>query len=96
MAGIGFNLLTPSSTSRPLLHLLGLTDQQLQDHLAEGHPYGFILGHGKNMAFKDYKKAAHFLMERNFPDIAHDRQTKAIFIPETHLPKMPRIMDLSQ
>ena len=94
VAGIGLNFLTPTSPSRPLLDLLGLTDLQLQEYLAEGHPYGFILGHGRNTAFKDYKEAAKFLMERNIPDIAQDRQTKAIFIPETHLPKMPRIVDL--
>ena len=28
------------------------------------------------------------------PDISHNRQTTAIFIPETYLPKMPRILDL--
>ena len=28
------------------------------------------------------------------PDISYNRQTKAIFIPETYLPKMPRILDL--
>ena len=34
-------------------------------------------------------------MERNYPYILHDRQTKVVFIPETHLPKMPHIVDLS-
>ena len=33
-------------------------------------------------------------MERNMPYISHNRQTTAIFIPETYLPKMPRILDL--
>ena len=28
------------------------------------------------------------------PNISHNRQTTAIFIPETYLPKMPRILDL--
>ena len=32
-------------------------------------------------------------MERNMPEILHDVQTKAIFLPETHVPKMPRIVD---
>ena len=73
VAGIGLNFLTPTSPSRPLLDLLGLTDLQLQEYLAEGHPYGFILGHGRNTAFKDYKEAAKFLMERNIPDIAQDQ-----------------------
>ena len=64
--------------------------------MAEGHPYGFMLGQGRNTAFKDYHDAAKLLMERNMADIAEDRQTKEIFIPETHLPKMPRIVDLHQ
>merc|ERR1712004_182753 len=51
-------------------------------------------GHGKIIPFKDYKEAANALMERNFPEILHDRQTKVVFIPETHLPKMPHIVDL--
>merc|ERR1712004_269756 len=53
-------------------------------------------GHGKIIPFKDYKEAAEALMERNFPEILHDRQTKVIFIPETHLPKMPHIVDLEE
>ena len=28
------------------------------------------------------------------PNISHNRQTTAIFIPETYFPKMPRILDL--
>ena len=59
--------------------------------MAKGHPYEFNLGHGR--LFKDYKEAARALMERNMPEILHDVQTKAIFLPETHVPKMPRIVD---
>ena len=51
VAGIGLNFLTPSSPFRPLLHVLGLTDQQLQEYLTEGHSYGFILGHGRMLQF---------------------------------------------
>ena len=35
-------------------------------------------------------------MERNFPEILHDRQTEVVFIPETHLPKLPHIVDLDE
>ena len=35
-------------------------------------------------------------MERNMPEVLHNRQTKAIFLPKTHLPKMPRVVDLEQ
>ena len=64
--------------------------------MAKGHGYGFNMGHGKIIPFKDYKEAAEALMERNFPEILHDRQTEVVFIPETHLPKMPHIVDLPE
>ena len=48
--------------------------------MAKGHGYGFNMGHGKIIPFKDYKEAAEALMERNFPEILHDRQTKVVFI----------------
>ena len=96
VAGIGAHFLTPSSSPRPLPHLLGLTDQQLQEKIAKGHPYAFNLGHGKIIPFNDYEEAAKALMERNMPDVLHDTQTKAIFLPETHLPKMPRLLELEE
>ena len=30
------------------------------------------------------------------PDVLHDKQTKVIFLPETHLPKKPRVVDLKR
>ena len=95
VAGIGIHSLTPSSSPLPLPSLLGLSDLQLQEQMAKGHGYGFNMGHGRIIPFKDYKEAAEALMERNFPEILHDRQTKVIFIPETHLPKMPHVVDLN-
>ena len=62
--------------------------------MAKGHGYGFNMGHGRIIPFKDYKEAAEALMERNFPDILHNSQSEVVFIPETHLPKMPHIVDL--
>ena len=94
VAGIGVHFLTPSSKPLPLPVLLGLTDQELQEQMAKGHGYGFNMGHGRIIPFKDYKEAAEALMERNLPEILNDRQTKVVFIPETHLPKMPHIVDL--
>ena len=32
-------------------------------------------------------------MERNKPEILHNRQKKAVFLPEAHLPNIPRIVD---
>ena len=95
VAGIGVDILTPSPSPVPLPRLLGFNDDmQLQEQMAKGHAYGFNMGHGKIIPFKDYKEAAEALMERNFPEILHNRQTKVVFIPETHLPKMPHIVDL--
>ena len=91
VVGIGLNILTPTSTPRPLPDLLRLTNKQLQDQMAKGHTYEFNLGHGRH--FKDYKEAAAALMERNMPEVLHGTQTKAVFLPETHVPKMPRIVD---
>ena len=48
------------------------------------------MGNNNNIHFQDYKEAAEVLMERNMPDILHNRQTKAVFMPETHLPNNPR------
>ena len=96
VAGIGIHALTPSSSPLRLPRLLGLTDLQLQEQMAKGHGYGFNMGHGRIIPFKDYKEAAEALMERNFPDILHNRQTEVVFIPETHLPKMPHIVDLPE
>ena len=91
---LGVSLLAPSPNPRPLLHLLGATDQELQKEMARGHPYQFNLGHGRS--FKDYKEAANALMERNMPDVLNDRQTTVVFIPDTHLPKEPRVVDVAR
>merc|ERR1711989_45460 len=32
-------------------------------------------------------------MERNMLEVLHNRQTWAVFVPETHLPTMPRVVD---
>ena len=92
LAGIGLNILAPATNPGPLPDLLGFSnDQQLQGHMAKEHSYNFNLGHGK--LFKDYKEAAKALMERNMPDVFDGTQTQAIFLPETHLPRIPRIVD---
>ena len=96
VAGIGVHLLTPASNPRPLLDLLGLTDEQLQEVMAKDHPYGFIMGHNRNIPFSNYKEATEALMERNLPQILRDRQTEAVFMPETHLPIAPRIVDMQK
>merc|ERR1719295_747488 len=64
--------------------------------MAKRYPYAFNMGHGKIIPFKDYKEAGVVLMERNMPEVLHGTQTKAIFIPDAHLPKMPRVVDLEE
>ena len=91
---LGVSLLVPSPSPSPILGLLGVTDQELQEQMAKGHPYEFNLGGGK--VFKDYKEAVNALMERNIPDILHDKQTEVVFLPDTHLPKMTRIVDINR
>ena len=61
--------------------------------MAKGHPYMFNMGSGKTISYQNYQEAVRFLMERNFPELLHNRQTKVVLIPETHLPKVPRAVD---
>ena len=96
LAGIGVHSLTPPSTPQPLLDLLGLTDEQLQEVMAKDHPYGFIMGHNRNIPFSNYKEAAKALMERTLPQILEDKQTEPVFMPETHLPTVPRVVDMQE
>ena len=61
--------------------------------MAKGHSYAFNMGNKNIIPFKDFLVAAKVLMERNMPDVLHNRQTEAVFMPETHLPNMPRVVD---
>ena len=83
---LGVSLLLPSTNQRPLLDLLASTDQELQEHIAKGHPYEFSMGGGK--VFKDYKETANALMKRNMSALLHNKQTGVVIIPESNLPKM--------
>ena len=76
-----------------MLHLLCLSDQELQEQMAKGHSYAFNMGNNNVIPFKDFQEAAKMLMERNMPEVLHNRQTGAVFMPETHLPNMPRTVD---
>ena len=91
---LGVSLLKPSPAPRPLLGLLGVNDQELQEQMSKGHPYAFNMGGSNIIPFQNYQKAARALMERNMPHVLHNRQTEVVFLPGTHLPKMPRVADL--
>ena len=83
---LGAYLLRPSPNPRPLLDLLGLKDQELQEKMAKSHAYAFNMGHGQIIAFLNYKEAAKALMKRNMPEVLFDKQTKVVFLPQAHLP----------
>ena len=76
-----------------MIQLLGLTDNELQKHITKGHSYVFNMGSNNIISFKDFQEAAKVLMERNMPDVLNNRQTEPVFMPEAHLPNMPRVVD---
>ena len=90
------SFLSPSTTPRPLLDLLGVTDQELQEQMAKGHPYSFNMGRGNIIPYQKYHKAVKMLMERNMPEVLLHKQIKVVFLPECHLPKMPRLVDFKR
>ena len=68
--------------------------EKLQVEIVKAHPYAFNMGSSRIL--QDYKEAAKVLMERNMPEVLHNRQTEVVFIPECHLPKEPRVLDLTE
>ena len=90
---ISTSLVSPPSSPPRILQLLGLSDLELQEQIAKGHSYAFNMGNNNIIPFKDFQEAAKVLMERNMPEVLQNRQRKAIFMPETHMPNMPRVID---
>ena len=62
--------------------------------MSKDHPYVFNIGGGASIPYQNYQEAVKMLMERNMPDVLHNKQTGVVFIPESHLPKVPRAVDL--
>ena len=94
---LGVSVLTPSPNPRTLPELLPLKkDQKLHEEMAKAHPYAFNMGGTRVIALQDYKEAGEVLMERNMPEVLHDRQTEVVFVPDTHLPKEPRVVDIQR
>merc|ERR1712110_860320 len=77
----------------PLLQLLGLSDQELQEQMAKGYNYAFNMGNNHTIPFQDFQEAGKELMKRNMPEVLDNSQAEAVFMPEAHLPNMPRIVD---
>ena len=61
--------------------------------MAKGHSYAFNMGNNRIIPFKDFQEAGKVLMERNMSEVLDNTQTGAVFMPETHLPDMPRVLD---
>ena len=92
---LSVSVLTPCLDPRPLSELLPFgKGDRLQDEIVKAHPYAFNMGSSR--IIHDYKEAAEVLMERNMPEVLHNRQTEVVFIPECHLPKEPRVIDLTE
>ena len=87
------SLTSSSSSPHPMLQLLGLSDQEMQEQMAKGHSYAFNMGNNNIIPFPDFQEAAKVLMERNMPDILHNSQTETVFMPETYLPNIPRVVE---
>ena len=68
--------------------------EKLHEDIAQAHPYAFNMGSSRIIPLQDYKKAAEILMERNMPEVLHSQQDKVVFIPEAHLPKEPKVVDV--
>ena len=49
--------------------------------MAKAHPYAFNMGGSRVIPLEDYKEAGSTLMERNMPEVLHDRQTEVVFVP---------------
>ena len=90
------SLLASSSSPHSMLQLLSLPDQELQEQMARGHSYAFNMGNNHVIPFQDFHEAVKVLMERNMPDVLHNRQKEGVFMPEAHLPNMPRVVDESR
>ena len=67
------------------------TDEDVQNKMKKTHSYIFDMGAGKY--FNNFEEAEDELLKRNFPDISNNLQNRAVFLPETYLPKVPRAVD---
>ena len=91
---LGLHRLLPSVSPSTVLQLLGLTDRGLQDKMSQWHPYVLQLGGGNYLS--DSRQAAEHLLLRNLPEVAKDQQKKPVYVPESHLPNVPRAVDVAR
>ena len=91
---LGLHPLLPGIFPSTVLQLVGLTDRGLQDKMSQWHPYVLQLGGGNYCS--DYQQAAEHLILRNLPEVAQDQQQKPVYVPEIHLPNVPRAVDVAR
>ena len=97
---LGISPIPPHTKGPSVLDLLGDNDktppgtQELKARLVKKHPYIFNLGGGKWIT--DYHAAEDELLQRNFPHIADNVQTSAVFVPELFISKVPRMVDIAE
>ena len=47
-----------------------------------------------SLPFRTTKRQEKFLMERDMPEVLHNRQTVVVFLPEADLPTRSRVVDM--
>ena len=85
---LGKSVILAPNVKKSVLELLGSTDCEVLDKMKKMHSYIFDMGAGQY--FENIEDAEDELIKRNFPDISNNCQQKAVFVPETFLPKVPR------
>ena len=64
--------------------------------MVKSHSYAFNMGNNNVIPLHDIQEVQEVLMERDMPEVLHNRQMEAVIFPETHLPNMPRVIDEQQ
>ena len=96
MSSLGFSNFSRSLNPKPLLAPFESQRPRTAGPTSKRPSICIQIQHGLGKVLESYKEAVNALMERNIPDVLHDKQTKVIFLPETHLPKKPRVVDLKR
>ena len=50
------------------------------------------MGNNNIIPFQVFQEMQKVLMERDMPEVLHNRQMEVVFFPETHLHNMPRVV----
>ena len=61
--------------------------------MVKDHSYAFNMGNNNIIPFQDIQLVLKTLMERTMPEVLDNKQMEAVFMPETYLPNMARVVD---